>query len=54
MSEHFAALSARLKDLCEQAVRETDPVKQARLSAEIYRVIAERDRIRGDTGSQTD
>jgi len=47
MTKTLAELSKRLQQLCEQAVHETDPEKQAVLSAEIYRVVAERDRIRG-------
>lgn len=47
MNDDLAELSTLLKQLCEQAVRETDPEKQAKLSAEIYRVVAERDRLRG-------
>lgn len=47
MNDNLAELSTLLKQLCEQAVRETDPEKQAKLSAEIYRVVAERDRLRG-------
>jgi len=52
MSNDLAKLSTLLKQLCEQAVRETDPEKQAKLSAEIYRVVAERDRLRGFSSIQ--
>ena len=47
MTKTLAELSKLLQQLCEQAVHETDPEKQAALSTEIYRVVAERDRIRG-------
>ena len=46
MNERLSELSALLQRLCEQAVHETDPEMQAKLSAEIYRVVAERDEIR--------
>jgi len=46
MNERLSDLSALLEKLCDQAVHETDPEAQAKISAEIYRVVAEREEIR--------
>jgi len=46
MNEKLTELSQVLQQLCERAVKETDPETQSQISAEIYRVVAERDRIR--------
>ena len=46
MNERLSELSVVLQKLCDQAVHETDPDTQAKISAEIYRVVAEREEIR--------
>ncbi len=47
MSDRLADLNARLEQLLKQTVKETDPAKYDELSAEIRRVLDERERIAG-------
>jgi hypothetical protein len=43
---HLRTTTARLEPLLKQAMKETDPGKSDELSAEIWRVLRERDAIR--------
>jgi hypothetical protein len=47
MSDRVADLNARLEQLLKQTVKETDPAKYDELSAEIRRVLDERERLSG-------
>ncbi len=46
MLDPLADTTARLERLVEQAMKETDPDKNAELCAEIWRVLSERDEVR--------
>ena len=47
MSDDFSVTTARLEELLKQAIQETDREKATKITTEIYRVIAKRDRLRG-------
>jgi len=46
VADEFAATTARLEELLNQAMEETDWKKADEISAEIRRIIEERDRLR--------
>jgi IS4 transposase len=46
MADAFAESTARLESLLRQAIKETDPSKCNDLTAEIWRVLEERDRLK--------
>ena len=46
MDDPLAESTARLERLVEQAIGEGDPKKASQITEEIYRVLAERERIR--------
>ena len=45
MSDPLADLNARLKQLLDQPLKETDPVRYDDLGAEIWRVLSEREHL---------
>jgi hypothetical protein len=56
MPDAFAESTARLEQLVRQIIKETEPVRCDRLAEEIWRVLAERERLaeRGELASKTD
>jgi hypothetical protein len=48
MSDLLEEWLARLQELLEKAVTETDPQKQQEITSEIWRVLAVCQRLRGD------
>jgi len=51
MGQDQAESSKRIEQLCQQLLRETDPDQQAKLTAEIHRIVEESRRLRGDPPS---
>jgi hypothetical protein len=56
MPDAFAQSTARLEQLVREIMKETDPVLYDKLGEEIWRVLAERERLaqHGDAASKTD
>ena len=53
MGRDLAELAKLLEQLCEQAARETDLDKQDKLTQEIYRVLEEKQKLKGDPSVPT-
>jgi len=51
MADELAELTAQLNKLVEQAQRESDPIKQQAITREIWRVLEERERLKGNLDS---
>ena len=56
MPDAFAQSTARLKQLVREIIKETEPVRYDTLAEEIWRVLAERERLaqHGELASKTD
>jgi hypothetical protein len=56
MPDAFAESTARLEQLVREIIKETEPVRYDKLAEEIWRVLAERERLaeRGELASKTD
>jgi hypothetical protein len=56
MPDAFAQSTARLEQLVREIIKETEPVRYDSLAEEIWRVLAERERLaqHGDAASKTD
>lgn len=52
MSDAFAESTARLEQLLDRVMEETDPAKFDELSAEIWRLLDERESLRKKLGLQ--
>jgi hypothetical protein len=49
MADDLAELTAQLERLVEQAQRESDPVKVQAITREIWRVLEQRERLKGES-----
>lgn len=54
MGQDQVESSKRIEQLCQQLLRETDPDKQAKLTAEIHRIVEESRRLRRDPLTTTE
>ena len=52
VNARLTVLNKRLEELCALAMSETDSAKQGEVSAEIYRIVAEKQRIENSDSSE--